>query len=133
LLIGSLSGLIGRWDQAISELQLHLKAYPNDPRGSLEMGVVYIRAGKSAAALPFLERAATSDPGSYDARYRLGEAYVTTGKYAAAIPELRLATRLNGKKAEPFYLLYRAYRGLNEKAQAASALREFEQRRSRTL
>ena len=125
LMIGSLLGLLGRWNEALAELGLQLKAYPNDTRAMVETGSVYCRAGDYRSAVPILKRALTRDRSNYEASYRLGQAYVNLGEFTLALPWLEKAARLAPQKSDPYYLLHRAYRALKEPEKATLALQEF--------
>jgi len=125
LVTGSLLGLLGRWDEALEELRLQLRDYPDDTRAMVEMGSVYCRAGNYRAAVPILEQARSRDLNNYEAAYRLGQALVNLDDYASALAHLEQATRLGPEKSDPYYLLHRAYRALKNNEKAAWALEQF--------
>jgi tetratricopeptide (TPR) repeat protein len=127
LMIGSLLGLLSRWDEALAELKLQLVEFPNDTRAMVEMGSVYCRSGDYHSAIPVLERALTRDRNNYEAAYRLGQAYINLGEYALAVPQLEKARQVDPQKSDPYYLLHRAYRALKQPEKAARALAEFNQ------
>jgi tetratricopeptide (TPR) repeat protein len=82
-------------------------AAANDPANfdtHRALGTLLLDAGKPKAALPFLERACSLDPGSYEAAYDLARAYANAGDYdqASAKVEVLLARR---DKAELHRLL----------------------------
>ncbi len=130
LVMGSLLGLLGRWDEAVSELKLQLRDHPDDTRAAVEMGSVYCRAGDYPAATPILAQAFQRDRNNYEAAYRLGQAYVNLGEFGLAVPPLERATELDAEKSDPYYLLHRAYRALKQPAKAARALEQFNQRKT---
>lgn len=130
LMIGSLLGLLGEHDEAQAELELQLRDFPDDPRALVEMGAGDCRAGKYAAAVPYLERALQHDAANYEAHYRLGQALVSLGKDESAIPYLKRAAELSPEKGEPYYLLNRAYRAMKNPQMAAWALGEFNRRKA---
>jgi len=127
LLIGSLMGLQGRWDDALRELKGQLELHPEDTRAMIEMGSVYCRASKFGEAVPLLNRALARDSDNYEANYRLGQAYLSLGQAPASIPYLEHATLADSEKSSPYYLLYRAYRSLKQPDKAATALAKFKQ------
>jgi tetratricopeptide (TPR) repeat protein len=129
LMMGSLLGLMGHYDEAQAELEAQLRDFPEDPRALVELGGVQCRAGKYAAALPDLEQALKRDEANYEAHYRLGQALVSLGQHQAALAHLRRAAELSPEKGEPYYLLYRAYRALHDQKMAAWALQQFNLRK----
>ncbi len=130
LMLGSLLGVMGRSDDAVRELKAQLERYPGDPRSMVEMGGILCRAGNYAAAVPYLERALTRDRDNYDAHCRLGLAEIGLREYSLALPHLERATAINPEKSEAYYLLHRAYRGLNLDQKAAWALEQFNLRKA---
>jgi superkiller protein 3 len=130
LLMGSLLGLLGRWDEALSELKLQLRNHPEDTRALVEMGSVYCRSGNYDAAVPILKQALARDHNNYEASYRLGQSYVTLGQHEMAVPLLERATKLNPEKSDPYYLLYRSYRALKQPEKATAALEQFKHLKS---
>jgi tetratricopeptide (TPR) repeat protein len=130
LMIGSLLGVMNQYDEAQSELKLQLRSFPDDPRALTELGGVQCRAGKYAAAIPYLEQALQRDAASYEAHYRLGQARVSLGRNASAIPHLEHAAELSPEKSDPYYLLVRAYRAMKNPQKAAWALEEFNRRKA---
>jgi predicted Zn-dependent protease len=130
LLIGSLLGLLGRWDEALSELNLQLRNRPEDTRALVEMGSIHCRAGHFDEAVPVLKQALGRDSNNYEANYRLGQAYLTLTKNALAVPLLVRATEINPQKSDPYYLLYRGYRALKQPEKAAQALEQFRHRKT---
>jgi predicted Zn-dependent protease len=130
LMMGSLLGLMGQYDEAQAELEAQLRDFPGDPRALTELGGVQCRAGKYAAAVPYLERALQRDAASYEAHYRLGQALVSLGRNASAIPHLERAAELSPEKGDPYYLLNRAYRTMKNPQKAAWALEEFNRRKA---
>ncbi len=125
LMLGSLLGVMGRSDDAVRELKIQLERYPGDTRAMVEMGGVLCRAGNYTAAVPYLEKALARDRDNYDALCRLGQAEIGLRQYSLALPHLERATVINPEKSEAYYLLHRAYRGLNLDKKAAWALEQF--------
>jgi predicted Zn-dependent protease len=72
-----------------------------------------------------LKQALARDGNSYEGNYRLGQAYLALGNDALAIPFLERATKVKPEKSSPYYLLFRAYRTLQQPEKAASALEQF--------
>ncbi len=125
LLIGSLLGLAGQFDESQAELKTHLQQHPGDTRGIIELGSVYCRVTKYKNAVPLLKQALTADSANYEANYRLGQAYLALNQPATAIPFLERATQVSPEKSSPYYLLHRAYRALDKPEKAADAIAAF--------
>jgi len=127
LLIGSLLAAQGRWDEAITELNLHMRDHPEDMRAKVKIGKIYCHTANYRGAVPVLEEVLSRDTNNYDANYQLAQAYVNLGQHALAVPLLERTIKLKPRESEPYYLLYRAYRGLKEPEKAAGALKRFNQ------
>lgn len=91
-----------RWSRQAFEL------HPDDPDVLDTHGWALHHAGRSAEALPFLERAYAEDPNMYCIHYHLGEAYLAVSDRARAEWHFRQQMRLEGTR---------------EAARAAAALR----------
>src|SRR5581483_1157214 len=125
LLIGSLLGLQGRFDEAQVELKKQLNLHPGDTRALVESGSVSCRATHYSDAVPLLNEALTRDANNYEANYRLGQAYLALEKPSQSLPYLERAARVRPVKSSSYYLLYRAYRVLGQRDKAAGALATF--------
>jgi tetratricopeptide (TPR) repeat protein len=77
---------------------------PPDFKSNHELGLFLIATGRSREAIPFLERASTSDPASYENAYDLALANAECGNYAVAREQ---GTRLlaNHDQADLHHLL----------------------------
>jgi tetratricopeptide (TPR) repeat protein len=73
---------------------------PDDAALAVDMGRLYLRAGKSMRALAPLESAALKSPTDAAARAWLGLAYLESGEPEAARGELEAAARLNASLPE---------------------------------
>jgi len=60
----------------------------------------------------------------------LGQVHVNLAEYASAIAPLERATQLEPGKSDPYYLLHRAYRALQQPEKADWALQQFNQRKA---
>jgi tetratricopeptide (TPR) repeat protein len=125
LLIGSLLGVLGRYHEAIDELQTQLQLEPNDARVFSELGVVNCEAGNYSVALPYLKKAIELDSHNYGIHVRLGQVYMNTGQPSLAAVQLEQAIKLNPEKSDGYYWLHRALRALNQPRRAAWALDQF--------
>lgn len=95
--------------------------FVTDPAFNFEYGDSLLRASGAAAALPYLEKAASL----VEARAALGKAYVELGRFADAIPHLEA-----GVKADPdlWLPLSRSYKETGRAAEADRALLEYKKR-----
>ena len=74
---------------AIAKLQ-PLEPDPTFPKAPFYLGMAYLGAGKTAAAMESLEQAAKNNPHDADVHYRLARAYTTAGRSADADREYQL-------------------------------------------
>ncbi len=130
LLMGSLLGILGRYDEAREELHRQLQVEPDDARALFEMGVVDCRAGDYAQAVPYLKQALAFDSRNYETHFRLGQAFLNLGKPDLAAQHLEQAVKLDPERSDAYYLLHRALRALNNPQRAAWALEQFNAHKS---
>jgi protein O-GlcNAc transferase len=74
---------------AIAKLQ-PLELNPTFPKASFYLGMAYLGAGKTSAAVESLQRAAENNPHDADVHYRLARAYTMEGRTAEADREYQL-------------------------------------------
>ena len=125
LLIGSLLGVLGRYNEATDELQRQLQVEPNDARVLSELGVVNCEAGRYSMALPYLRKAVQLDSHNYGTHVRLGQVYMNIGQPSLAAVQLEHAIELDPERSDAYYWLHRAFRALNQPRRASWALDEF--------
>jgi tetratricopeptide (TPR) repeat protein len=82
-------------------------------------GLVYTKEGEKA--IPQLKRALELSPSMTRAHAELGKAYLQGGQFDLAAKELELASSAD-RNGDLYYLLFRAYTGLNQRDRAATAL-----------
>jgi tetratricopeptide (TPR) repeat protein len=114
----------------VREFQNQLKAFPDDPRALLQLGVAYSHDGNYTAALPYLRQAATRDSENYESHYQLGAAYINLAQYALAVTQLERASQIHPEKSDTYYLLFRAYRALGKEEKSVRALEQFNRLKS---
>ena len=83
----------GRYEEAISELQLLLSEDPNSSDGHYQMGLVYGFTGMFDESLEELKHAAILAPQRVDVRYDLAMTYTMLGEYEMAKPEFEEVLR----------------------------------------
>lgn len=97
--LGSVYARIDRVPEALVELRAALELEPGHYRANLLFGRILTLQGTAAEALPYLERAAASQPTSSEARAFLADAYERLGRAADAARERARAEQL--RRPEP--------------------------------
>jgi choline-sulfatase len=92
--LASIYARIDRVDEALSELRAALDLEPRHYRANLLQGRILDLQGKSAEAVPFLERAVEVNATSAEARAFLADAYERVGRKADALRERSRAQEL---------------------------------------
>jgi tetratricopeptide (TPR) repeat protein len=110
--------LEGDFDRGIEEIQKTLELEPGHIPALVALARIYLRRGKSQAALPYAERAVKLSPGDIIARATLGQVLLATGDAAGAVRELELAVKLAPESPEVHYNLGSAYGRMGRKADA---------------
>ncbi|HZM00196.1 MAG TPA: tetratricopeptide repeat protein, partial [Planctomycetota bacterium] len=98
----------GRLDEAVHELGIALRQWPDDPAAHNNLGVALARLGRPEEALREYREAVRLDPGEPDYRANLGGALLKSGQVAGAIAEFREAVRLQPGSAAAHANLGRA-------------------------
>lgn len=77
------------FEEALRALEISIKSDPNKARPRVTLGQLYLKSGKTAAAIAQLERAVELDPSDSTARYQLAMAFLKAGRKdeAAALVE----------------------------------------------
>lgn len=106
--LGAVYGNAGRTAEATAEFQEALRLNPDltDAKDILpNLGRSLIAQGKTAEAIPFLERARQLNPERADVCHQLGVAYLAVDKRAEALASFREAVRLNPRFDEAFFAM----------------------------
>ena len=82
-----------------------LQADPGDPRAALELGTLYVKAGKDAEAEQQFRIAVQKLPQDAEAHFALGSLLMHEKKYPEAQQELLVAVKLKPDLAEPMAIL----------------------------
>ena len=85
---------LGRYDEAMAELQRAHHLDPLSPFINVEMGLPAFFKHRFDEALENARRAVKMNPSFYFARYVLGDQYLQKGDYSSAISELQMALRM---------------------------------------
>jgi arylsulfatase A-like enzyme/Flp pilus assembly protein TadD len=78
--LGSVYARIDRVDEAVTELRAALELEPRHYRANLLLGRILTLQGQAAAGVPYLQRAADSQPSSVEAQSFLADAYQALGR-----------------------------------------------------
>ncbi len=93
-------------DAAIVELQKAVEIAPASADAQYQLGLAqHLQKQNAVAAVPFLEKAAASDPGNPDYRISLGAALVDAKQYDRAVAELTPVTRSAPSRPEGWIYL----------------------------
>jgi tetratricopeptide (TPR) repeat protein len=98
------------YDEAGKEFQTELKLDPDHTQSLLYLADIDVKAGRSAEALPLLERVEKADPASPLAHLDLGIALTDAERTDDALKELQEAARLDPDNADVHWRLGRIYR-----------------------
>ncbi len=96
-------------EEAVVELKRELDINPHSADARAMIALLMVRAGASAAALPFARQAAQDGPSSPMAQYTYGLILAGTGELAQAIERLETAERLDPANIEYHMGLAGAY------------------------
>jgi tetratricopeptide (TPR) repeat protein len=91
---------IGRWDQAVRDLELVLRARPDDPSAHYWKGVAHRQMDQVASGLKHLSRAVELQPGMAAARLQLAALLLGEGRHAEAAEQYERAAALRPLDAE---------------------------------
>jgi TolB-like protein/DNA-binding winged helix-turn-helix (wHTH) protein/Flp pilus assembly protein TadD len=122
-----------RYDDAARELHATLAVTPDDPVGLWFLGFVLDAEGKSADAIPVLEKAVFVSHGSPGAKGVLVRAYANAGQRKDALRVLDELRRQRQIEYVPAGALVQAYVGLGDKEQALAWLEQAYEEQSNLL
>ena len=112
-------------DAGLHELKNELEISPGDLPALAQIAFEYLRRGDAAAALPYAQKAAESDPQSFIAHIALGRALVESGKLDQGIKELELCKQKSPGSPQTRFALASAYAKAGRKGDAARERTEF--------
>ncbi len=115
---------IGRYEEAIEELNTALQFNPGYIEAYNNLAVTYDKMGKHDEAKRELQEALRLNPAYIEAHNNLGSLYARTGRYEDAIEELREALRLNPAYAVARNNLGHIYALQNKNQEAIVEFRE---------
>lgn len=131
--LGELAREQRQYQAAAVELRIARRLDTRDPVIAFELGDVEFRLGHPRAALPLLNQAVAQAPGHSGllqvARWSRARSEAALGQYPAALADFQAAAGADRSGALQ-YQLYRVYRKLGRKAEAAAALRRSQAQRA---
>ncbi|MGA1288528.1 MAG: tetratricopeptide repeat protein [Rubrivivax sp.] len=96
------------WEQALTLLQGHLRAAPDDADGHNLLGYSLRHLGRHAESLAAYERALALNPAHLGAHEYLGELFLQTGQRARALRQLQILADLCQAQCEEYQELKQA-------------------------
>jgi tetratricopeptide (TPR) repeat protein len=119
--LGSVLGLLGRWDEARQALERALAKDPHDALVRRNLGWAYTNLGRFGEANALLRRAIVEEPNEPKAHAELGWLRLRAGRPAEALHALSMAAALDPNNAKTHVLLGVARAQLAEWAYAVQA------------
>ena len=123
--LGSVYYLEARLDKAEEEYRRQLEIDPDNPQALSMLGVIFLDRGQVKLAVPYLQRGLNANPNVAYLQRKMGQAMLESGQTQEAITHLREATVLDPHDATAHFLLWKAYKLLNESREAAAELDAF--------
>jgi len=112
----------GNMSVALSAFEGAVGAFPDDAHAQNNLGQLLVRLGRAAEALPHLQAAAETDPGSWTFRFNLARARGLNEDWEGAVADYRVAVRLFPEDHATLYNLGRALQKLGDHGEAVAAL-----------
>ena len=112
----------GKFSQAIPSFTAELKRHPGDQRMTILLGMCHYGMGDYMVAVPYLQKAAASDPKNLELRLTLAHSCLWSKQYECVEAVAKEILTLNPDSAEADMLTGEA---LDEQGDEASALAQF--------
>ena len=106
--------MLNQLGPAEKEFLLALQESPDDPLANLYLGRMALREQQFSKALPYLKRAAGSQPQELETRILLGRCYIGLGELQEAKADLILAAGLDPADPRSHYMLAEIYQRLDQ-------------------
>jgi predicted Zn-dependent protease len=120
--LGSVYYLEARLDSAEDEYRAELKLDPGNPQALSMMGVILLDRGQAKQAIPYLAKGLEANPHIAYLQRKMGQALLESGDTEQAVGHLKQATALDSQEASAHFLLWKAYRALDRRNDAAREL-----------
>jgi predicted Zn-dependent protease len=123
--LGSVYYLEARLDKAEEEYRTQLQLDASNPQALSMLGVILLDRGQAKQAVSYLAKGLNANPRIAYLQRRMGQALLESGEVEEAITHLREATELDAHDATAHFLLWKAYKSLDRKTEAAAELDAF--------
>jgi tetratricopeptide (TPR) repeat protein len=118
----------GENETVLAPLRRALELAPNDPEANGIMADLLCRQGDYEGARRHAGAALSGNPELDYVHVVMGRVYLAAGQPDRAVDELKAGTRSDAS-GSAYYLMHRAYKAMGRDAEAADAMRKFEQAR----
>ena len=118
------------YTRVIDPLVKRVRLIPNDGRAHTDLGLAYIRVGRTDDALIELVMASLLGPEDAEALAAIGQIHFDAGNYVAAETILRRAVIRTPALAQPHYLLGQTFARLGLARESEAELAEFDRLRA---
>ncbi|MEJ7608165.1 MAG: tetratricopeptide repeat protein [Bryobacteraceae bacterium] len=129
--LGDIHSATGSYSKAAVAFAAATRLDPSDPDYHVKEGNNLIRLQNIAAASRSFRKALAFDPRSLQANLQLGKIAAADAKFGVALAHLKLAANTEEAPAEVYYQLSQIYRRLGRQAEAASALKMYQERKAK--
>jgi tetratricopeptide (TPR) repeat protein len=116
--LGYLLWTQNKFEEAAQEFQAELVNVPDSPQALTFLADCDIQLGKSADALPLVEKAIQLDSNNGRAHMNLGIIYAGSGRQEDALREFKTAVKLTPADANAHWRLARLYQAMGRKEEA---------------
>jgi len=113
-----------QYDEALKEYKIILSAAPDDTDAILQIAYIYSQKGKTADAVPFLEKALADQPGKPELYVYLANAYIDVQKYQQAIDTLNRGIQLAPDRDDLMFTIAIAYEKIGKRQEMLDALKK---------
>ncbi len=119
---GNAAYAMGEFERALAEYQKAIEKNPNDPMALNNLAQVLVRGGRTAEAIPYLDRAIGLNPSLWAPRFNRARAYGQLGDWAGAIADYRAAATL---MPDDYVTVYNLGLALHKTGSEEAAITEF--------
>ncbi|RMF94505.1 MAG: tetratricopeptide repeat protein [Candidatus Schekmanbacteria bacterium] len=96
---------LGRYDDAVTNLQKVLEYNPNDVYTLLNIGQIYFSQGNTDKALEYFTKASKAEPENATALFKIGSVYYQRNEYDKALEKLNECLRFDNNNLEAHRLV----------------------------
>ena len=117
----------GKTEDAAKEFQTELTANPKNMKAAYQLAYLRLQEHRTDEGLSLLNTVLAAEPENADALYQRGKATLEKGDAPSALKDLEHAVQLNPSGDYIYYQLSLADRAVGRNAEAATALKTFEE------